>query len=566
MKLRTKILCVFTLLFTVVFMNLMVATTSTVKRVHKDTINSFSTQTFEFKSEEIGNWLKSRISEVQLIALYVKYNNYDIKKTLPYITQLNREIGDKFGSDNTTFAIGYNDGIGWVTDNLSIDISERQYFKDGLSSDYEYLFSEPVKSRADETYITLLHYILRDDSNQVYGFLNAAISLEKLDEFVNQIDFYEGKSWIMDDKGTLYTHCEIENDIIDNLTKEIQISKDTRQITHGEKTIFYTNIPCTKNWYLCTAINTNFMYSETTNLAKKLLEIFAIAIILLILFSRKFSKTVTKPIEQLTASMEKFEKGDLDAIVELKANDEIGILVKSYNSMITQIKQLMEQIVINEKEKRRSELRILQAQINPHFLYNTLDTLQWKAYESGKDDMVLIIQSLSSFFRISLSKGKELIPLSKEIEHIKSYLIIQKTRFEDMLYYNFDIEADTSLYVPKLILQPLVENAIQHGTNQKLTPGYINIKIRQNEDSLLIDISDDGVGIDESKLSEIRSEMATLNPKDCYGLINVCKRIKLEYGDKADMHIESVKGEGTCVKIKLPLIEGENNEPFDNMR
>ncbi len=152
---------------------------------------------------------------------------------------------------------------------------------------------------------------------------------------------------------------------------------------------------------------------------------------MVIILSRRLAEGITRPIEKLTESMKKVENGDLDVIVDINTNDEIGSLSKSYENMILRIKQLMNRIVQDEKEKRRSELRILQAQINPHFLYNTLDTLQWKAYENGQDDMVTIIQSLSTFFRISLSKGKEFIPLSKEIEHVKSYLVIQKNRFED---------------------------------------------------------------------------------------------------------------------------------------
>ncbi len=565
MKLSTKILSVFSLLTLAVFIILMIATTSTVKKSHQNVVNSFSTQTFEFKSEEIGNWLKSRISEVQVISVFAKYNNNDIEKILPYITRLNNEIGEEYGSDITTFAVGNNDGIGWVTNELSIDISEREYFKKGLTSDKEYIFSKPVKSRADDTLITLLHYLLRDENDKVCGFLNAAISLEKLDEFVNQIDFYNGTSWIMDGNGNIYTSCKVDDDIIFNLVSEIKNSKDTRQLVQNEKTVFYTNIPCTENWYLCTAVDTNIMYRASTQLTKNLLLIFIIAIIMVIILSRRLAEGITRPIEKLTESMKKVENGDLDVIVDINTNDEIGSLSKSYENMILRIKQLMDRIVQDEKEKRRSELRILQAQINPHFLYNTLDTLQWKAYESGQDDMVTIIQSLSTFFRISLSKGKEFIPLSKEIEHVKSYLVIQKTRFEDTLNYSFNVNADTSFYVPKLILQPLVENAIQHGINQKLTAGHIQININQEKDSLCIDIIDDGVGIDEDKLAEIHREMESLKPKDCYGLINVCNRIKLEYGDKSDIQLKSEKGKGTSVRIILPLIKGDNNEPFNNM-
>lgn len=558
MKLRSKISRLFTLLFVVIFFIVFLLISSMVKKVQQQTIDTFSTQTFAFKSEEIGNWLNVRLSEVRLIAAYANYQGGDLKRIIPYISMLNETVGEHYGNEWGTFAVGYSDGIGWVNEEFSIDISHREYFKAGLTTDQEFLLSGPVNSRTDEASIALLHYILRDDSGKSYGFLNAALSLNKLEELVKQIDFYNGSSWIMRADGVLYTDCQQDDKDLSLLAGKIQSGGETGriQMNDGRDTIFYTHIPYTPDWYLCTAVDMKVLYGPVDWFRLQLLFLFALALLLVRLCAQYLSAGITRPIELLTQSMKRAKKGDLDQQVEISSRDEIGMLAQCYQNMMSQLKALMAQQVQNEKEKRRAEIRILQAQINPHFLYNTLDTLQWKAYESGQDDMVSMIRSLSTFFRISLSKGSEFIPLAKEIEHVKSYLAIQQIRFADVLQYHLTVDADTTISVPKVILQPLVENAIQHGIKPKLTPGSIWIKISQKEEHICITISDDGVGIPPERLEQIQQEMDTLTPQSCYGLINVCNRIKLEYGSQADIELTSQQGIGTTVTIALPIQKG----------
>lgn len=558
MKLRSKITHLFSLLFLVVFLIFFLLTSSVVKKVQQQTIDSFSTQTFAFKSEEIGNWLKSRLSEVQLIADYVNFESGNLEKVIPYVAMLNDSVGERYGNAWGTFAIGYSDGIGWVNEDLSIDISQRAYFYDGLTTSREFILSDPVHSRTDDTSIALLHYILRDSNGKNYGFLNAAISLNKLETLVNQIDFYGGSSWIMRSDGILYTTCNETPADLRLLATEMQAdhSGGKIQLNNKRNTIFYTHIPYTPDWYLCTAVDTAVLYHPVEQLRIQLLILFVLALLLVRLCAKHLAATITHPLEILAQSMERVKNGDLNQKISVASQDEIGMLVQCYQKMIGKLKALLIQQEKDAKEKRQAEIRVLQAQINPHFLYNTLDTLEWKAYENGQDDMVMMIQSLSTFFRISLSKGSEFIPLSKEIEHVQSYLSIQKIRFEDVLQYQFDVDADTSALVPKLILQPLVENAIQHGIKPKLTPGVIQIEIKQTDDHITISITDDGVGISPDRLAQIQQEMAALTPQSCYGLINVCNRIKLEYGAQADIRLTSQLGSGTTVTITLPIKKG----------
>ena len=559
MKLRSKISRLFTLLFLVVFLIFFLLASSVVKKGQQQAIDAFSRQTFTFKSEEIGSWLHSRLSEMRQIAAYANYQGCQLEQVVPYVAMLNETVGRRYGNAWGTFAIGYNDGIGWVSESLSIDISQREYFKAGQDGTKEYLFSEPVSARTDDTPIALMHYILHGPQGERYGFLNAALSLEKLHALVDQIDFYNGKSWIMRADGVLYTPCDKDPAQLARLTESMAQPGPggPMRLRIGSDTIFYTLIPYTPDWYLCTAVDTAVLYQPVARLQLELLVLLAAALVLVRLCAGHLAASITQPIEALTRSMERVQTGDLDHRIEPASRDEIGTLTQCYQSMLYRLKALMAQQLHNEKEKRKAELRILQAQINPHFLYNTLDTLKWKAYETGQQDMVDMIQALSTFFRISLSKGSEFIPLAKELEHVKSYLSIQKVRFADILQYEFTVEADTAALVPKIILQPLVENAIQHGIRPKMAPGKITMDIRQRGSALCITIADDGVGIAPDRLAQIRAEMDTLTPQSCYGFINVCSRIKLEYGSDSDIALTSRPGEGTTVALTLPIQKGE---------
>lgn len=248
----------------------------------------------------------------------------------------------------------------------------------------------------------------------------------------------------------------------------------------------------------------------------------------------------------------------------------LGVIIAlSLLSVLPMTERLKKSVV----KQKNAEIAALEAQINPHFLYNTLDTLQYKAYDTEDEEMVTMISALSTFFRISLSRGREIIPLEKELEHVKSYLKIQKIRFQDVLAYEFQVEVREPFPVLKLILQPLVENAIQHGIKPKMAPGAIYIRVTQqegtrqegagggkNERRLVIEVEDDGVGIETKRLEELKKELREGTTGKSYGLINVNNRIRLLYGEGAGVTVRSQAGKGTCVRVVLTELPQENEE------
>lgn len=221
------------------------------------------------------------------------------------------------------------------------------------------------------------------------------------------------------------------------------------------------------------------------------------------------SHSISRPIHRLMMFMQRAESGDLTTRHWSGDMDEIGMLGRSYNSMLAKINELIQLTERQERQKREAELRTLQAQIKPHFLYNTLDTINWMARKRGAHDVSEMVESLSRLFRIGLSKGNEFIPLAEEFDHVRSYLQIQKQRYQDKLQYALELDPDIA-HVPvlKVILQPIVENAIYHGIKERRGPGTIVVRGERDGDRIRLTVTDDGAGMDAAVLGRLRARLA----------------------------------------------------------
>ncbi|WP_429472390.1 cache domain-containing sensor histidine kinase [Neobacillus sp. B4I6] len=289
--------------------------------------------------------------------------------------------------------------------------------------------------------------------------------------------------------------------------------------------------------------------------------IIAMVVLILAIFAAAFfTSSITRPLSQLSSLMKKAAQGDLDNKFESKNEDEIKQLGDSFNSMIESIKNLLNLINLIEKRKREAELKVLQEQIKPHFLYNTFDTIKWMAMEYQAKDIMDVIDALTKLFRIGLSKGKESIKVSEEIEHIKSYLIIQMTRYEDKFDYVIDVQEEAKeLFVLKLILQPLVENSIYHAIKTKRGRGKILIQVKIIDNKLFLSVTDDGNGMNPemiTKLNQRLQKTGMIGGADSggYGMLNVNERIKLSFGNDYGLIVHSIENNGTTVEIWHPIV------------
>lgn len=280
-------------------------------------------------------------------------------------------------------------------------------------------------------------------------------------------------------------------------------------------------------------------------------------------------KSITNPLEKLCRITEQISKGDFNARAKINTMDEIGVLSDSVDDMTEKLEIMVKQIKDDERKMRHAELRLLQEQINPHFLYNTLDTIIWLIEGNNTDKAVGMVVSLSEFFRLVLSKGKEYITIREEELHIRSYLEIQQVRYQDILDY--EIAIDPEIYdcrILKLTLQPLVENSLYHGIKYKRAKGKVIIEGGKDEELIHFSVRDNGVGMEEEELEKLREEIS----RPCketgkgFGLANVNERIRMNFGMQYGMEIHSVKGEGTCVDITIPAqrLEYSKQEEADD--
>lgn len=308
-------------------------------------------------------------------------------------------------------------------------------------------------------------------------------------------------------------------------------------------------------------------HREYQHFFKKLILISVCAFVLIlgmtIVLSFQIPKSITRPLQKLTEVTEQVAEGNLSVRSDVQTGDEVGVLSVSLNTMIDKINELLEQVTKEQVRLRKAEFELLQSQINPHFLYNTLDAIIWLAEAGEQKKVVNMVRSLSEFFRTSLNRGKDIIPLKEEILHVRSYLEIQQVRYQDILNYEIDIPNELEKYmIPKITIQPLVENALYHGIKNKRGSGKICIRGRKRERRLVIEIEDDGIGISEERLWQVNEgiQKKILTGKDIYGLYNVNERIRLNFGEEYGIEIQSAYGEGTVVRILLPCMEELSEE------
>lgn len=269
-------------------------------------------------------------------------------------------------------------------------------------------------------------------------------------------------------------------------------------------------------------------------------------------YSRLMSRQITEPVYQLCKKVENLGHGDFNVVPIETVNEEMNKLDVGFNEMAIHIDHLLAREKKNQNALHKAELELLQAQINPHFLYNALDSIIWLAESHQDKEVIQMTSYLSTFFRTSLSKGKDIITLDVEKQHVESYLKIQKIRYSDILSYRVEIEETLLQYeIPKLTLQPLVENALYHGVKNKRGIGHILVKGEDAGKDIILKVIDDGAGMTLEQLEELRAGVYQ-DKHTGLGLVNVHKRLRLYYGTAYGLTFESEKGIGTTVSVKIP--------------
>lgn len=412
--------------------------------------------------------------------------------------------------------------------------------------------------------VTVVRAIIEPETQKVLGVVLIDLKLRVIAEATKNVKL--GKSgylMVIDEEGEqIYAPA---NPLINEVPKRLLNVEDSGFFSEeidGDKLQFiYQKQPFT-NWTTVGIFSSNESVVEV-----RTIHLFVICFVFLVVLfgvtaSYYLSNSMSQPIVQLMSFMKKVESGNLDTRYKGDREDEIGMLGRSFNLMIIKINELLKLTERQERQKREAELRSLQAHIKPHFLYNTLDTISWMARKQGAVDVAEVVASLSKLFRIGLNKGNDIILFSEEIEHIKSYLKIQKARYRDKLNYTLEIDPKTNDFmIVKLILQPIVENAIYHGIKERKGPGHIHIEAQVSNNTFVITVKDDGKGIESDRLQLLRQKLNNVDTQNKrgavadfgYGMMNVQSRLKLTYGEAYGISIDSEIVNGTTVTIVLPI-------------
>lgn len=456
-----------------------------------------------------------------------------------------------------------NDGKKSV--NSDLDLNTQEWYTQALDSpEGPMLTSSHVQHiiSGERPWVITLSRGIRDreGSGEKEGVFFIDLNYSAISELCDQSTVgTKGYAFILDARGNIVYHPQQQQLYNELQTENISLIMDTEDDTvltgTGSNGKLYSISRSDKTgWTVVDCTNVRELLSKSRQAQSIYVLTAVILVIVALLFSRFMARSITLPIQKLRDSMKKVQEGDFsvsDVVVD--SDNEIGSLTKSFDVMTHRIQELMEQNVHEQEEKRKSELKALQSQINPHFLYNTLDSIIWMAEGRKYEEVVLMTASLARLLRQSISNEDEVVPIANEVEYAKGYLTIQKMRYKDKLEFQIDVDPSI-LHIPliKLVLQPIIENAIYHGLKYKESKGLLIIKGFMKDGNAVLQVIDDGVGMSEETLAHIYDRHKVNYHSNGVGVYNVQKRLKLYYGEDYGITYESAEGKGKTATITIP--------------
>lgn len=401
---------------------------------------------------------------------------------------------------------------------------------------------------------------LTNNGNSSRGILLVDMNYSGIEQLFTKVNSNNsGYVYLIDSNGEIIYHPK-QNLINSSLLHENnEVAATYEDGTHdedfeGKNRIVTVNTVGYTGWKIINVTSANEFYMSYNQMRFFTVMIIALTIFLIFFANQFVSYLIGNPIKKLDDSVKDLEYGKLDLNIFIGGSYEIQHLGRTITSVVLQMHLLMEEIVAEQEKKRKSEFDSLQAQINPHFLYNTLDSIVWMVESERYQEAISMVTALANLFRISLSKGKNIITIREEIEHAQNYLYIQKIRYKNRFQIKIDIEPEIyECSTIKLIVQPLLENAIYHGVESMYGEGEITIKGYLKNNDIYIDVIDNGLGMPEESVEFLLTDDSRVHKKGSgIGLSNVHQRIQLYFGKEYGLEIKSVLDEGTTVRIKLP--------------
>ncbi len=448
-------------------------------------------------------------------------------------------------------------------------LEDQSWYKEAQSKGGQSVISPPhVQNMIQNEYrwvVSLSRELKSTDGIRGEGIFLVDLNLSIINDICSRIDMgKKGYVFIVDNSGNIVYHPQ-QQLIYSNLRSE-PLAKATAAKSGTSFTVdddkgkrIYSVQDTNFGWKIVGVAYSEDLIANEGTIRNSIVLFAIIGILFSLMLSLFLSYRMSKPLRILQRDMKKVERGNFDVRTNIEPINEIGQLGRSFNLMTAQIKNLMQEAIDNQESKRKSELMLLQSQINPHFLYNTLDSIIWMGEQQKHEEVVRMTSALAKLFRASITKDKELVPIRVEVEHITNYLLIQKMRYDEQLEYEIDISPDIMHYKTlKILLQPFVENAIYHGVRNKPEPGKITVRGREQDEVIVFEVEDDGMGMTPEQLESIWTIHGKQEKKKTtsgIGIGNVNERVKLFFGSTYGIQIRSEPEEGTTVTITIPRIK-----------
>lgn len=517
----------------------------------------------------VNNFFDSMKSKLMLIRDVVENteNDDELKSCLSTLTYVQNDIYSVtiYGENGEILS-----SIGNAAELKKHIYKDLSFDKELFDSGDEIVFSEPhVQTLFKDSYPWVITTALRMRKNVLDGaYIAVDFKFSEIAAYIDNVGVgRQGYCFIEDKNGNIVYHPQQQllfSGLKSEKTEYIKQLPDG--LTSEENVVYSIKTLSGRQWRIVGLSFTGEIAAEgERQIALSILVSFVCCVIICLVVLAVYSKIVNRPVKELIDAMKHFEK-DTDNFSFNEKDEkvsEIKILSDSFGHMSVRIKELMEKVRREETELRKTELKALQAQINPHFLYNTLDSIQWMCERGETDNASKMVGALAKLFRISISRGHELITIKDEINHVKNYLVIQSFRYREQFSYSFEVDEKLETFLcNKITLQPLVENAIYHGIDRLVDEGEIKITVKEAEDDqndILMIVEDNGVGMSEEQCQKIlckeRSDSSGI------GVKNVNDRLKIYFGEKYGLTVKSELDVGTVMTARIPKIaKEEQNE------
>lgn len=458
-----------------------------------------------------------------------------------------------------------------ATEKSGVDVKSQKWFQDAAGELENFHFSTPhVQNLFDDPsyryywVVSLSRTVeLTRNGNSMLGVLLVDMNYSSIEQLLEKANTDTSGEYVylMAPDGEIIYHPKqnlIHMGLYEENNTEAAGYEDTtvKENFHGEKRLVTVKTISYTGWKLISVVPMKSFSMGMTGMRNLVVLLVALTVFAVVILNQMVSARISKPLRRLNDSVKEWEAGNMNPDIYIGGSMEVEHLGKTLRSTVAQIRQLMDDIVVEQEEKRKSELDALQSQINPHFLYNTLDSIVWMITGERYDDAVFMITQLASLFRISLSKGKTVIKIEDEVKHARNYMNIQKIRYKNSFEVDFQIEEDIlDGCIVKLVLQPLLENAIYYGMEFMDGEGEIHVRGYRKDKDVYLEVEDNGLGMPEEEAAEL------LNGKERphkhgsgVGLVNVHSRLKLRFGEAYGLVIHSCPDEGMMVQIHIPYI------------